>query len=238
MPREFILKKAFGEEKTIEEWARDGRCRVKKACLLYRISKNVNLEEALTRPSEREISRRACINQKMISGEKYGKLKVVRYDENVQSKTNVICNCDCGRQTSIYFYDLLTGATTSCGCNFKRKGKKNPKWHGHEDISGDYFSQLRVRARNTKKDFDITIEYIWNIFIKQNKKCYFSGIPLQFRSISYYSDGTASLDRIDCSKGYVEGNVRWVHKTINKMRQAYDDNVFIDFCKNVAKTHE
>ena len=45
---------------------------------------------------------------------------------------------------------------------------------------------------------------------------------------------TASLDRIDSSKGYVEGNVQWVHKMINMSKQQYSQEEFIDMCKAVA----
>ena len=46
--------------------------------------------------------------------------------------------------------------------------------------------------------------------------------------------GTASLDRIDSSKGYVKGNVQWVHKDINKMKTDFEQSIFIKLCKSVA----
>lgn len=45
---------------------------------------------------------------------------------------------------------------------------------------------------------------------------------------------TASIDRIDNSKGYVEGNVQWVHKEINKMKFTKSDIDFVHFCTLVA----
>ena len=33
--------------------------------------------------------------------------------------------------------------------------------------------------------------------------------------------GTASLDRIDSTKGYVRGNIQWVHKDINWFKRDY-----------------
>jgi hypothetical protein len=46
---------------------------------------------------------------------------------------------------------------------------------------------------------------------------------------------TASVDRIDSSKGYIKGNVQWVHKTINKMKWGYSQGEFIEFCEAVVK---
>lgn len=42
---------------------------------------------------------------------------------------------------------------------------------------------------------------------------------------------TASLDRIDSSKGYLENNVQWVHKDINWMKQDYSHEEFLQYCK-------
>ena len=45
-----------------------------------------------------------------------------------------------------------------------------------------------------------------------------------------YVDGNL----IDNSKGYEIGNVQWVHKDINMMRNKYDITYFIKMCRLVA----
>jgi hypothetical protein len=45
---------------------------------------------------------------------------------------------------------------------------------------------------------------------------------------------TASLDRIDSSRGYIEGNVQWVHKMANMCKQHYSQKRFIDMCIAVS----
>lgn len=52
-------------------------------------------------------------------------------------------------------------------------------------------------------------------------------------SISYDSR-TASLDRIDNSKGYIKGNIQWVHTMVNMCRNKYTLEKFIEMCKSVA----
>jgi hypothetical protein len=44
---------------------------------------------------------------------------------------------------------------------------------------------------------------------------------------------TASLDRIDSSKGYFKGNVQWIHKDLNVMKMDLTEEKFIDYCKLV-----
>jgi len=48
---------------------------------------------------------------------------------------------------------------------------------------------------------------------------------------------TASLDRIDSSKGYIEGNVQWVHRKINMMKQSYTQEEFIELCQAVVRNN-
>ena len=83
--------------------------------------------------------------------------------------------------------------------------------------------------------FEITIEYAWNLFLKQDRKCALSGEPLtMWGKIDGKYQGTASLDRIDSSMGYVEGNVQWIEKKLQHMKRNMVDADFIKICKKVA----
>ena len=75
------------------------------------------------------------------------------------------------------------------------------------------------------------------MFLKQNKKCALSGVLLSFNTIAknQTSKKTASLDRIDSSKGYIEGNVQWVHKKINDLKSNFDEDTLIKMCNLISK---
>ena len=45
---------------------------------------------------------------------------------------------------------------------------------------------------------------------------------------------TASLDRIDSSKGYSKDNIQWVHKLVNMCKNKYNQEDFICMCKAVS----
>lgn len=66
-------------------------------------------------------------------------------------------------------------------------------------------------------------------------RCALSGRPIVYKVRPRDSTATASLDRIDSTKGYVKGNVQWVHKDINRMKQDIDDETFIALCNEVAR---
>jgi len=106
----------------------------------------------------------------------------------------------------------------------------------HHTIPGSYFSRLSFGAKNRGIDFDITMDEAWSLFVKQKRKCKLSGLPLRFHLHGErMSEQTASLDRIDSALGYSVRNCQWLHKDINKMKLDHDQDLFIRYCKLVAK---
>jgi len=178
-----------------------------------------------------------------LTGKKFNKLSVIKVSDFVTKSRNKhwICVCDCGTQRIVEGNRLRQGKTKSCGCimsqaleTFSRKnrGSNNYRWKGYQDITGRYFSSLKAAALKSKKEFTISIEFIWNLYLKQSKNCILTGLPIVFGNLR--KETTASLDRIDSTKGYVEGNVQWVHKDVNIMKNKFDQTWFIDVCALVT----
>ena len=75
-----------------------------------------------------------------ISGEKYGKLKVLRLAYMHENKSGRrqsvwVCECDCGNVTNVRRSNLTTGNTVSCGCHIAAKlknglNKGNGRYNG------------------------------------------------------------------------------------------------------------
>ena len=150
--------------------------------------------------------------------------------------------CFCGKEfyarPSNFFGKHADSKSCGCSQNIKAKGKENPLWEGIGDISGDYFNSIKHGAFRKSRilEFSISKEYIWNLFIQQNKKCALTGLDIKIDSSSKLNS-TASLDRIDSSKGYIENNIQWVHKVINKMKWDLNQDDFINYCKLVASNN-
>ena len=67
-------------------------------------------------------------------------------------------------------------------------------------------------------NLNISIQEAWEIYIKQDRKCALSGVPIVFTTNNdKYWIQTASPDRIDSSLHYTEDNFQWVHKRINRI---------------------
>lgn len=128
------------------------------------------------------------------------------------------------------------------GKRFQRKNTiRSRTWKGYGEISGSYWQKLkRANSKRKKKiDFTVTIEKGWDQFVKQNRRCAITGQQLMF--VSDYSRGssqTASLDRIDSNGHYEIGNVQWVHKDINRLKNDYSEEIFFSLCLKIVQFNE
>lgn len=173
-------------------------------------------------------------------GKRFGKLIVVsEHSKTRNGHIRFVCSCDCGRTSHVLGTHLRQGNTKSCGCDMYKRGSRNKMWTGVGDLSGDFWHNHVVRSADgvkgrKKLELSITKEYAWDLFLKQDKKCALTGEFLIFPKGHSDKSWTASLDRIDSEFGYVEGNVQWVHKDINMMKNKFSQLYFIDMCKKVS----
>lgn len=156
----------------------------------------------------------------------YGLLTAIR--EAGHDKANKLlweCLCKCGKTVYVRANNLASGNTTSCGCT---------KFHGYQEISLGYWNSLKRKANKRKLEFSITIEDGWNLFLKQNRKCYLSGLDIKFvRNIDNYELQNASLDRIDSNIGYTINNIAWCDKEINQFKQDFTNDKLLEICHKI-----
>lgn len=161
----------------------------------------------------------------------FDKLFVVRRVENdKQGKSRYYCECSCGGNIVTNASSLTRKLTRSCGC-LRKAGD-------YECITSTYFSHLKTSALKRNKEFNVTIQDIYNQYLKQDKKCPYTNIELNFTP--RYGDKTtsnASVDRINNDKGYTVENIQIVHKIINYMKLCLSSEDFIKFCNLVAKNN-
>lgn len=143
-------------------------------------------------------------------------------------------------------------------CNLSCAGKtKNNKKHLskvrsgyevwlHSPYKGDEFSVFRSYAKKARerserkgREFNLTLEYLKELWEEQDGKCPFTAwrlIPRDYKNRDKIKllPNHASLDRIDNSKGYIEGNVRFVAVMYNFARNVFTDQDVIDFCRQVV----
>lgn len=151
--------------------------------------------------------------------------KLVKYCQN------------CGKEQSYSnnsgFRRAIRNNATCVTCRNILNGKKHILETGYKGIPLFWFNSKKKWAEAKGREFSIDIEYIWRLYVKQNKVCALSGLPLDFDKQT--ENGMVSIDRIDNNKGYVKGNIQLLHKDVNYMKWTYEQSHFINLCKLIAK---
>jgi hypothetical protein len=127
-------------------------------------------------------------------------------------------------------------------------------WKGYEEITGTYWWRIQKSARDRNVEFDLTIEEAWEIYLKQDRKCVLSGLPIYFglqkgdkkegllyRGAQPYTGKyferqiqTASLDRIISKKKiYNAENCQWVHANVNMLKHKMSDEEVVKWASKV-----
>jgi hypothetical protein len=181
--------------------------------------------------------------KKDLTGQIFNKLKVLEifidYNTKItKERTKWKCLClQCGNEVILSRSNVKK--QLSCGClnPNKKTGTQNPNWKGYKNVPQDYFTNMRKSAIYRNLEFNITIQDVANLFEKQNGLCSLTRLPIQFSETNKNlqdSNKTASVDRIDSSKGYTIDNIQLLHRDVNQIKMYYDQDYFIKLCKLVA----
>lgn len=169
--------------------------------------------------------------QKDITNQRFGKLVAIKQHSQTKSQNwRWLCKCDCGEDKIAEMRFLNSGYTYQCNkCHFKAKETYSLDWA---------LGKVQNSAKRRKLQCNLTVQYLEDLYKKQQGLCALSG-----RKLTKYSykqaknkalEKNISLDRIDSSKGYIEGNVQWVHRDINWGKNAQSDKDFIQMCQEVV----
>jgi len=164
-------------------------------------------------------------------GQKFGRYTILGSKIKIDREAKVECKCECGISKWVSCYSLSVGTSTQCSkCGNSMVKSDNPAWKGYGEIPSRMFGKLQRDAKLRGLVFEISIEYCDKLFKEQGGICRLSGIKLKTNS----NGSTASLDRIDNTKGYIEGNVQWLHKDVNMMKRTYTQEHFVKMCELIS----
>lgn len=166
---------------------------------------------------------------------KFGTFVVIGVIPNKIGKySTLLCKCEfCGILKENNYCNILR---VKCKCT-RQKREYVKTYKGYQEISADFWNRAIKGARVRNLEFAVSIKQGWGLFVKQNRKCALSGEYIFFPSKTK-SPRTASLDRIDSTKGYIDDNVQWIHKRFQKMKWSSHQKDFIKDCKLVAEYHK
>ena len=117
----------------------------------------------------------------------------------------------------------------------KKCSNRNPSNNQHigwyKNVLRKSFAHKYKTGSETRGiEWNVSFDYLADLLIDQDFKCALTGEPLDAMEVN----NNCSLDRIDNSKGYIEGNLQWVITEVNMMKQHYSQDDFIRVCCLVA----
>lgn len=92
--------------------------------------------------------------------------------------------------------------------------------------------KLAIRTRKKKFENNIDTKFLVDLCEKQNYKCAISNLNFTFMRNDPYS---ASIDRIDSSKGYLEENVQIVCTFINLAKNKHSNNQILEIIEKLRE---
>jgi hypothetical protein len=113
------------------------------------------------------------------------------------------------------------------------------------NIERKHLSFFLRKQKIRNNEWELRYEELFRVWDKQNGLCPYSGVYLQ--PLKEWSRGVpgnndprfaASLDRIDSSRGYVEGNVQFISQSMNFSKHILPSTVFKEFLKKISFSPE
>lgn len=137
--------------------------------------------------------------------------------------------CDCGKEQLKLTHEILAkDSNFRCPKCAQKENKRQFMVDNGKvgDLNLTIYTHFKNSALKRNLEFNVSIEYLWKLFLAQNKECAITGDKIvDFKR--------ASLDRIDSSKGYIEGNVQWTTRQANISKHIMTMDELYEFCRKV-----
>lgn len=157
-----------------------------------------------------------------LTGQKFGRLTVLRVSKREQHDTYWLCKCDCGNIKEVRSRDLRNNVTKSCGCLHKECITKHKKC-GHRLYT--IWQGMKNRCYNTRAepyqnygDRGIIVCDEW----KSDFMTFYN-----WAINNGYRDNL-TIDRVDNNKNYSPDNCRWTNSKMQNRNTRHIRNITIN----------
>ena len=179
------------------------------------------------------------VRLKDLTGKVFGELTVMSMleDRNKGGKAQWDCVCSCGNKRVVNTSSLTSGRCTKCEECCSKEGYHKTYKNREKALFINVYNRLKQRHKKKggSKDSIISFERFKEL---SSMPCVYCGVKYS-RVIADRSSDTeinlVGIDRIDSSKGYIEGNVVSCCGFCNRLKMEYAAHGFYAWLKRVTE---
>jgi hypothetical protein len=156
------------------------------------------------------------------TGQRFGRLEVIREADRHGGRRHFLCRCDCGTEVVVSLSNLRTGNSTSCGCLFREERERSNQeraaaGYKHHPLRSIHNGIVRRCLDPDNKDYPryggagVQLYEPW-----RNRGRFIEDV---LREIGPRPSLRHSVDRIDPRGHYEPGNIRWATPLDQKANQ-------------------
>ena len=144
----------------------------------------------------------------------------------------MIRNCIC---CGVEFETLISkkvSCTRTCSMKQRQKFYGDQYTNKHRSASARNF--LRSLSKKKADRRDLSIDFLHDLYVKQEGKCAISGREMTFICGEGRITTNISIDRIDSSVGYLESNIQLVCIQANKMKSELNLEDLVSWAEDIV----
>lgn len=171
-------------------------------------------------------------------GKTYGTFTIIAYGGLTLSRSHRwLCRCQCGKEQYFLSCALFRkGKRKATQCKLCYNKARELSQQTQDEIPNRFWKRFCDQAARRNIEINLSKEELFELYLAQNKRCALTGEKLVFTKFraNFNRYTNASIDRIDSSKPYAQGNVQWVHKKVNLMKGSLSQLEFLTWCQRVV----
>lgn len=158
-----------------------------------------------------------------ISGQKFGRLKVLEFAGAINGRRAYRCLCECGNETIVRTESLRAGITQSCGCIRNERIGDLRKTHALSKTP-EYKAWCKIKSRIFNKNDPKYPQYGGRGL--EMHQPWVDSFEQFLADMGKRPASKTSIGRIDVERGYFPDNCRW--EDVYEQARARTDNVFVE----------